>query len=106
MTMYDVKFYGVHFYYESEFSDVSIYATKEEAHPVPGFSNRLFEVVVLKEHEGQQDVLKLEFEDGTCEYKTLYAPYLYFDDGKWRKAPNASTPEEFMKAYLKMLLND
>ena len=102
MTIYDVKFYGVYFSYKLEFSGVNIFTSKERVHVVPGFENELFEITVLKEFEGKEDVLKLEFANGEVAYETLNAPYLYKDmeDGIWKLSHDTSTPETFMKAYL------
>lgn len=106
MSIYDVKFYGVYFHYKLEFSDVAIYQTKKQVHAVPGFENLFFEVTVLKEYKGQKDVLKLEFEDGTCEYETLEYPFKYLEDGVWKNSHNTATPEKFMKLYFSMILNN
>ena len=104
MNIYDVKFYGVYFRYKQEFSGVSIYTRKELVHLVPGFENSFFEIRVLKEYEGQKDVLKLEFENGEIAFETLNYPFVFMDleDSIWRKSNDASTPEAFMKAYLSL----
>ena len=102
MNIYDVKFYGVYFHYKMEFSGVNIFAKKEDVRVVSSFENSFFQVSVLKEYEGQKDVLKLEFENGEAAYETLNAPYLYMDmeDKVWKNSNDTSTPEAFMKTYL------
>ena len=101
MTIYDVKFYGVYYRYKLETSGVNIYAKKEEALAVPGFENLFFEVSALKEYLGKENVLKIEFEDGTCEYETMFYPFLYLDDGVWRNSGNTSTKDAFLTQYFK-----
>ncbi|MBQ8043815.1 MAG: hypothetical protein IJ272_06685 [Clostridia bacterium] len=102
MSIYDVKFYGVYFRYKLEFSGVRIFARKEDVHITPGFDNSFFEVTVVKEYQGKNDVLKLAFENGEEAYETLKFPYLFWDveDNVWRESKDTTTPEEFMKAYL------
>ena len=106
MTNYDVRFYGVYFHYKSEFSGVNMYQTKEQRHAVPGFENLFFEATALKEFGGRKDVLKLEFEDGTCEYETLNSPFEYLEDGIWKKSHNTDAPEAFIKLCISMRLNN
>lgn len=105
MTIYDVKFYGVYFYYKAEFSSVTMYQTKEQVHTIPGFENLFFDVIVLKEFEGKNNVLKLEFEDGTYKHETLEYPFEYLEDGKWKKSHNTVVSDAFMKLYFSILLN-
>ena len=107
MTIYDVKFYGVWFHYKMEFSDVIICSRREDVHAVPGFDNEFFEVTVLKEYDGKQDVLKIEFKNGETTYKTLNYPYLYLnlEDKVWRKSCDTSTQQAFMKAYFSFRSN-
>ena len=64
------------------------------------------QVTVLKEHEGQKDVLKIVFEDGEVAYETLNYPYLFWDveDNIWRKSKDTSTPEAFMKTYIECVM--
>lgn len=102
--LYDLKFFGVYYQYKMEFSGVCISHKKEEVHAIPGFENSFFEVTVLKKYKGKKDVLKLEFKNGDVAYETLYYPYLYVDaeDNIWRKSNDISTPEVFMKAYLRL----
>ena len=102
MSIYDVKFYGVYFRYKFDFSGVNIFARKEDMYCIPSFENSFFEVTVLKEYKGQQDVLKLVFEDGEETYETLYYPFVFWDteDNLWKESKNKSTPDAFLKAYL------
>lgn len=101
MSIYDVKFYGVYFRYKFDFSGVSMFVRKEDMHCIPGFNNSFFEITLLKEYRGKQDVLKLVFENGEEAYETLKFPYLFWDmeDNVWKESKNKSTPEEFMKTY-------
>lgn len=102
MSIYDVKFYGVYFRYKFEFSGVNIFARKEDVHCVPSFDNSFFEITVLEEYQGKNDVLKLVFQNGEEAYETLRFPYLYLDmeDNVWKESKDKSTPEAFMAAYL------
>lgn len=71
-------------------------------HCIPSFDNSFFEITVLKEYKGQQDVLKLVFQDGEEAYETLHYPFLFWDieDNVWRESKDKSTPDAFLKAYL------
>lgn len=102
INIYDEKFHGVFFRYKLELSGINIFVRKQDVKGMPGFENSFFDIILLEEFEGKNNVLKLEFEEGEIAYETLYYPYLYWDmnDELWKKSNDTSTPEEFMKTYL------
>ena len=96
--IYEVRYFGVYFIYRY-FSGIDLYRSKEERIIKQEYSSTLFEVRLLKEYKGKEDVLEIKFEDGTSEYETLYEPALYYEDGMWKKASYREIEKEFLKLF-------
>lgn len=87
-------------------SGVIVYEKKEGCHAVPGFENLFFEVTLLKEYMGRENVLKIVFNDGDEEYETLNHPYMFLSHGTWLKSHKPLTPHAFTKLLIEMRLKN
>lgn len=96
-SAYNIKCYGVYFYYKDEFAGANISLKKEYIGKLPGFDNMLFETTLLTKYEEKSNVLKVLFSNKEEQYLTVEFPYLIFDKNKkvWKKANNKAIPEAF-----------
>lgn len=97
MTMYDVKFYGVNWYYRIG-GDMLIMSPSVAIYnrsPV----NARFEVTLLKQFGSKKDVLEIQYVMGEKEYVTLYEPTMYLDNGEWKETDDRRVPQKFLETY-------
>lgn len=102
MNIYRAKFEGVYCFTDGDQLRAKIWTCSEEADiPLEMMGAKRFEVSLLREYQGEDNVLVLNLiEEGTKEYITLYSPWQIYDDG-WKKTDNNIIQMEFVKAYIK-----
>lgn len=100
-TIYDVQYIGVYYSYKMEFSGIDLFKTREDVKVNLSFENTFFKVKAIKEFEGKKDILKIEFDDGTIEYETLYEPGMFYDNDKcsWEETEYRKIPEKFLELF-------
>lgn len=101
MTIYDAKFYGVHYPKAKGDSKVLLSGSKEEVYEKAP-EQFWFEVTLLKRYGSMKDVLRLQFVRGDVEYVTLYGPAMYLEDGEWKPTENMGVAKAFLKEYEKL----
>lgn len=100
MTIYDLKLYGVYSPRLAGEYKVTLVKNREEAYEkFPRDGTCVFEVTALKQYGSKQDVLQLQFVDGSTEYVTLYEPAMYLDKGEWKPAKERNVAERFLSKY-------